>query len=211
MLRLDFRTPIRICVLGLTMAIFLKSIPGHAFGPESHKSFVSDSGQAIDSVCVVVSYQKISGVAVGPDGKGGHLSTERFLLRPFRYSSTENFYGKADMNGSILIPIPPFFAIGRGYVTGEIVFLKPGFLPLDMSGSYSAKSETLTLRSDTTKQADKVVEALLKRDTHSSLLRSFFISTSSKRDAEAATLVIDYTPEEDELLRSCILGDSSGR
>lgn len=200
----NIRSAIRLCMVGVMVVMSLKSILGHASGPESHKRFVSDTGQVIDSVCVLVAYQEISGLAVGPDGKGSEVSPERVLMRPFRYASTENFYGKADMNRSILIPIPPFFAIGRGYVTSAFVFLKRGYLPIDMHGSYDAKSETLTLHADNTKQAERVVEAVLSRDTGSALLRHLFIQTSSRRDQERATLGIDYTPEEDDLLRSCV-------
>ena len=192
--------------LHLALAVWAAthSAPGVAIGPESHKYFVADSGRAIPSLCVAVAYKKASGVSVGPDGKGGNRTMDRILLKPFRYASTENFYEKIDRNKSIIIPIPPFFAVGGGHITSAAVFLKPGFIPLAMHGSDRAITETFSLKTDATKQAEQVVAAILARDVDSPLLRRLFILTSSKMEQQEAKLMVDYDAADEELLRSCL-------
>ena len=192
----------KIVLIGMVMLSGLKPLLASALGPESHLRFVTKSGDVINPVCVVAAYQKASGVAVGPDGKGGSLSDDRYLLKPFVYSSSENFYARVELNKSIIIPIPPFFSVGNGYITSQIVFLKPGYLPLWMHGSDSAVNQTLTLEADSSKQMEKIVEAILQRQAGAKLLADYFMVTSSKIKGQ---VIIDYTAADDEVLRNCLV------
>ena len=181
----------------------ISSKPVFALGPESHKQFVTESGHAIDSVCVVTSYDKVSGVAVGPDGKGRESSKERYLLKPFIYASAENFYAKLVPNKTVILPIPPIFAFGEALIPDQILFIKPGYFPLQIRGNNRYKTEILIMKTDAGKRTEAVVDALLKRNTMAKQLTEYFL----KDDAQAGSLVIDYSEADDKVLRSCLAGN----
>lgn len=182
--------------------ISLHSILARASGPESHKYFLGDTGQRIDSVCVIASYYKMSGVGIGPDGKGRHPSTERYLIKPFRYLPKENFYAKLVPNETTVVPIPPFFAMGEAYSVAQILFMHRGYAPFRLRGDYDSRTETITLKSDGTHLAESVANALLKREVGSPVLQKYFLMDDGQL---SGSLVIDYTTEDDDLLRTCLL------
>ena len=196
------RNRFRAALIGVIAMASFRSLIAHAFGPESYKHFFNQAGKPIDFVCVIPSYSKVSGFGVGPDGKGRKSSTEKYIVKPFRYVSSENFYAKLESGGGVIIPVPPGFGFGETSVTDQILFLKSGYLPLRRRGDYDGKTETLTMTSDGSKRAEAVVEAILQRDVTSSLLHEYFLPYG---DQQKGSLVINYTAEDDELLKSCLL------
>ena len=191
-------------LIGMAAAATFAANMAHAFGPESHKYFKSETGKSIESVCVIPSYTNVSGLGIGPDGTGRKSSSEKYLLKPFKYVSSENLYAKLAVGGGVIIPIPPGFGFGETRVTDQMLFVKSGYLPLRRRGDYDGSTETLTLKSDRSKQAEAVVDAILRRDTGSPLLRQYFLPYG---DQQPGSLVIKYSPEDDEVLQSC-LGES---
>ena len=198
-LALDARLPAFLVLVATRLFV------GDAFAAENHKYFVTPAKAPIDWVCVIPSYAKISGVGIGPDGKGRSGSKENYLLKPFRYTSSENFTGKLLSGGGIIIPIPPFVALGESYYNEQLLVLRPGYQPLPIEGMYHHRTETLTMKPDTTKQTEAVINDLLKRDARSSLLFRYFVLATGR---DAGELVIDYTTDDDALLRACLQAPS---
>ena len=86
----------------------------------------------------------------------------------------------------------------------QILFLKSAYLPLPLEGGYDTRTETLTMKADQSKRVEAVIEALLQRNTNSKRLLEYFIQGAGRQESR---LVIDYTAEDDELLRTCLSGN----
>lgn len=172
--------------------------------PEPYKVILSDTGERIDTVCVVPLYKKIGGFSFGPDGKGGTIYPGFYLEKPYLFKSGD------DISKNILPPktmVAPFVAYGEGYSDLRYFIIRKGYLPLllDRGDIYNEK-DPLILKKLSGAEADKLVDMLIT-GKQQELFKAFNLTRPPYyTDAEAAEKLkfhINFTADEVALLKNC--------
>lgn len=181
------------------------SVGCSASSTPNYHDITSESGERVNFVCVVPLYQKLTGVAIGPDGKGSTYSDDAYLMRPFRFEGGSDFSKHVMPNERFLIPIPPGFAFGSTWIPVRFLLLKRGFEPLLLRGHETHRSAPFSLKATTSSRLDELMGMLMDKQANRERLRDYFQLKSTIKSIQ-----MDYTDSDRELLGSC-LNDATNR
>jgi hypothetical protein len=166
-----------------------------------HRAILDDAGQAVDYVCVVPMYGKMSGVSFALEGARRNTAENAYLKRPFNFRSGEDFAAQIIPNDAHVLFIPGLMALAFGDAVSPLRFLlvREGFEPLLLRGHEKHMREPLMLRRSPEKLPDELLELLTEQRDDQAMLRKYFKPNESVR-----TIQFEYSNTDVDVLRSCL-------
>jgi len=180
----------------------------------ARKEVVNDRGEQLNHVCVVPLYKKLSGVAIGPDGKGVDASPGFYLMAPYVVDSGDDFMRK-------LLPslpiIAPMLAMGTGYYDERLLLIKDGYLPRLVGRSDLFHEESIVLVTTTGSQAEKATAMILANEPKQEDLYVLFkidsllyppddypLENRPQKNPQLEHVYVELDDNDTSLLRSCV-------
>ena len=163
--------------------------------PQNRPTLVDEAGAPIEYACVVPLYTKVSGVTWGVEGKP-ESSPDLYLMKPFRFANGEDFLSKIVPWGRRIIFVGAVIAYGEGWEFSHRLLIRSGYQVVSpiLFNKYVEKS--LVMPRSSNRAAEAAVELLLAQPPDQARLQALFRATKP--------ISIELTPEDRQLLRSCI-------
>jgi hypothetical protein len=138
------------------------------------KKIFSEEGESIESVCILPLYTKISGVGVGPDGKGTKILPNKLLIGPYVFSNGKNILSGIVSSGRLIIPLPVPVSAGESLTFDRVLALKYGYKPLLLRREDIFSIDPVIMQQSMTDEIEKVFLYLNSQREYQAELRLLF-------------------------------------